>query len=285
MLSSKLRALALSTCALSLVACGGGGGSSSPSSPSPTPTGPTGASFALNGSAQKGTIINGRVEVRDVNNPDTVLATGRTSDTGGYDVSIPASANFNGPFVLVWVRGGDGAEMICDAPQGCNDAAVDFGERYAIDGDVILSALLPTPAEGESESIHITIASHLAALQAANTDNLTQEDLDNAQSQVAGLLGLSSNNVNGLAPANLMDADGEGTSDQWRLALINAGFMGALEEGDQSFGAGLVRMAEDFVLNDGQFIANEAGDDPNLISLEDVLEAAITAGRLGANKT
>ena len=104
--------------AIGLSACGGGssGGSSSAGSPPPPPPPPPvaqGTSFSLDGTTTKGLILNGYVDVVDAADATTLLIEGRTDAAdGSYDVTIPASANFTGPFVRVTVEGGPGAVFL-----------------------------------------------------------------------------------------------------------------------------------------------------------------------------
>ena len=280
--------------AIGLSACGGGGGSSSNDSvgvtPPPPPPAAQGTSFTIDGSSTKGLILNGYVDVVDAADASNLLIEGRTDAADGtYDVTIPASANFTGPFVRVTVRGGPNAEMICDAPDGClnpevNDSfgdpvTVEFGLDFPIDETVSLSAIVPTPADNTTDTVNLTIFSDLAAsLADDNADGtLTAEDISDANAQVSDLFGLLTIDPTELESVNIADSTANSTDDaSIRAAILSGGVLGAAFESGVDVGAALEKLRTDFLDNDGQLVINEAVDDPNLISLEDILEESLS---------
>ena len=287
-LSKKL--LSVSAIALlsvaTLSACGGSGSSSAPigvSPPPPPPPPPTGVSFSLGGGTTKGLILNGNVDVVDAANPSTVLVNGTTSATDGtYDLTIPDTANFSGPFVIVTVSGGGNAMMICDAAVGCVDSAgtaVNFGDSFPIDSTVTLSAIVPTPADGQSDTVNLNIFTDLAAsLAMSDSGSLTETAINDANAQVGNLFGLGDTNPADLAPINIADpATIISDPTDLRAGLISGGVLGAALENGSDIGAALETLRTSFATNDGQILVNETVDDPAVISLEDIFSEATDA--------
>lgn len=276
---SIVKAFLIST-ALALTACGGGGSSSAPTSvapppPPPPPPPPTGVSFDLSGSASKGLIFGGVVTVTDADDSAQNLTTGTTSSTDGtFTLSIPPDANFNGAFVRIVVTGGSGAEMLCDAPLGCN--GTNFGDRFSIDATTSLTAIIPAPAEGASRDVNLNIFTSLAASIVDGTSGaISQTALANAQSAVAAVYGLEDTDFS-LLPA--IDITGpsipETNTNNLRAALLSGGILGALLENSNGLSAALNAYTTAAQTNSANLIANESTDDPALVSLEDILDNA-----------
>ena len=291
-LSKKLMSVSI-IALVSATFLGGCGGSSSSSggattqtpTPTPTPT-PTGATFSLNGATTKGLILNGNVDVIDAADSSTILVSGTTSATDGtYALTIPDTANFDGPFVMVTVSGGAGAMMICDAASGCEDSAgtvVSFGESFAIDSNVSLSAVVPTPSDGQSDTVNLNIFTDLAA-SLAQSGTLSETTLNDANAQVGNLFGLGATNPADLASINIADA---GTSvidsADLRAGIISGGVLGAVFENGTDIGATLDAFRTSFAANDGQIVVNEAVDDTAVISLEEIFGDANEAADASA---
>lgn len=266
-----------------LAACGGGGGSSTSSPappPPPPPPPPSGQTFSVDGEVAKGLILGGAVSVTAPEDGDRVLLDGTTSTTdGSYSLSIPATAEFDGTYVRVTVTGQTGAQMICDAPDGCGDGVV-FGDTFGIGSDVSVQALVSAPGEGESSTVNVTALTDLAAALADDQGGLTEEVIANANSQVADLFGIVDSDLSSLPVIDITVDDVSGDDDALRSALVNAGIMGAAFESEGSLGASLETLRTRFTGSDGQLVGNEDIDDLELISLEDILGDALEAARL-----
>jgi len=240
-----------------------------------------GTSFTLDGATTKGLILDGFVNVADASDDTNILVSGRTDSADGtYDLMIPASGNFTGPFVRVSVEGGPGAVMICDAGDGClttGGANVAFGDTFAIDDTVTLSAIVPTPAENSTDTVNLTIISDLAAsLIDSNTGPLTAADNDQANAQVSDLFGLLTVDPTELEAIDVTDGSVNSTDDNaLRAAILSGGVLGAALENGADIGTALDNLRADFVANDGQLVINEDVDDPALISLEDIFEESL----------
>ena len=274
---------------VSLAACGGGGGgSSSPpptQSPPPSPPPPVGASFSLEGAAIKGLILGGVVTVTDPTD-DSEILTGTTSTTdGSFDLTIPTSAGFTGGFVRVTVTGGSDARMICDAASGCGNN-VAFGDAFPIDETVSLSAIVETPSEGNTKTVNVSALTDLAAQTAeAANGGLSATSLAEANSQVANLFGISTNDLSTLPAIDVTDPDVSGDTNALRAALINAGLLEAVLEDADPLGTALSDFLSSESLQNGEIVGNEDTDSPEIISLEDILEGALDAAQLNNSET
>jgi len=267
-----------------LTACSGGSGSTTqPETVTPPPPAPTGVTFSLDGASTKGLILNGYAEVTDAADDTNSLVSGRTSDVDGtYDVTIPDTANFEGPFIKITVSGGADAVMICDAGDGCiTDAGTTaaFGETFAIGENVTLSAIVPTPADNGTDTVNLNIFTDLAAaLVESASGALTEANINEANAQVSNLFGLVTVDPTELAPVNLADAMASSTDgNALRAAILSGGALGAALENGADIGTALENLRASFAANSGQIVVNEAIDDPALISLEDIFGEATNA--------
>ncbi|RCL85790.1 hypothetical protein [Hyphomonas sp.] len=267
-------------CAVLLAACGGGGGSGgSDPAPPPAPPAPSGINFELEGTATKGVILGGTVRVLDANDASVEIATGTTTTfDGSFDLSVLGSTGFEGQVVKIVVTGGSGAVMVCDAPSGCYD--VDFGETFEISDEFELSAIIETPTDGGSATVHVNAITTLAAELMeynANGDVLDRTDIVAANSQVADLFGLESEDLTSLPGVDVTTAepDNDLPADILRAAYVNAGFLGALLEGSGPLDQRMDALIQDFTENGGQMIMNEAEDNAAVLSMEDVFVSAV----------
>jgi hypothetical protein len=258
-----------------IVGCDGGGSSRS-SSPAVQQSGIT---AELAGSALKGIIKNGVVEVFDPADQTTVLARGSTNEGGSYSLTLPATANFNGEFLLIVVSGAnDGsAAMICDVPSGCDGVA--FGAEVEIGSDFTLRALVPTPTAGSTREIQINPFTDLASELALNSTSLNLTAVENANSQVRALFELGSTDLTRIPPIDLTDPVAVENTDETslRAAALGAAILAASQE--QSWGT-LASRLDDFrntlAANGGQLVGYEFEDSASIFSLEDVLDHGIS---------
>lgn len=215
----------------------------------------------------------------DINDPTVELATGLTSTVNGsFDLAIGSSKAFEGGVVKVIVTGGTGATMVCDVADGCGSTA--FGDSFLIDDDFVLSALIEAPADEGILTVNVSAITTLAAaLAEANADGgkPDAEDIAAANQEVATLFGLIETDLTHLPGLDVAHEriGVEPTIDELRAAFINAGVLGAMLEGNGTIGQRLDRLVTDFAENDGKLILNEAADDFNIISVEDIIAAAI----------
>ncbi len=275
-----ISALGLAACSSSTVETGELGPSPSPlpaPAPAPAPA-PVGTTFAMTGAASKGVILGGAVRVIDPSAPGTPILTGTTSATDGlYTLSLPDTQSVSSPLLKVTVSGQTGALMICDIAEGCGDA-ISFGDTFPIGPGVSISAIVPTPQTGITDTVNVTALTDLAAqLVEARADNapLSLELVVQANSQVADLFGLTGEDLADLPVFDITSDDAANfDANVLRAAFINAGVMSSAFENNADLGVALANLVDAFVEQDGQLVVNELTDSGSIFSLRDILEGA-----------
>ena len=254
-MKSFLQSIALVSAILFIVSCDSGGTSgvtSVPITPPQPPAPPADPEFGIDGRAVKGVIGGGTITVVDSAGADVAIASGGTTNADGSYTIIFDQAEVSAP-IVVTVAGGDGATMVCDIDLAGTDddcavgdgTSVAFGESYPLPGTFALRGLvaeIPTE-DGASATVNITPASDLAtnlALASADTSALTAADVEDASSQVLGLIqtitgtDLSGQDLNDIAIPDVADsADAAAASDSsLALAAFSAAIIANQGEGE-----------------------------------------------------
>ena len=269
---------------LFLSACGGGGSSGGGGSNSATAGKP--APKSVSGTAVKGVIANGIVQAWAVDNGavDRLLVSTSTDSQGNYSLSIPG--DYRGPVLIEISARDDGTTlMTCDGAAGCgsftgisdNDTnangLIDFGEKYVLDSQFRLKALVPNSKLSQAGNLDITLLTHLAASFAASFpqgyDNLSAEL---AITQIANLFELSENPFSLNAPDLTNPEDFAAATDQERLYSLISSSLASLAESSQ-LAATIETLASAFAGNTGQLVnrSNNVTD----ITLERILQAGL----------
>ncbi len=227
----------------------------------------------INGAAIKGIIKNGLVEVYGVNQgqvSSNPIITGTTSTTGSYSITLPV--NYSGPVQIIVKGKTDGSsKMTCDALDGCGTYT--FGSDMPLD-DVSLEALLPNATKGKTITGSVTPLTHMAAAYAKSL-GLGAEGIETANKKIASQLGLS--NITGTIPPDITNASATISSDanELKYAAISAAVANITQDNfDGDFSAALANLSQEYANNQGQFINNESTDDPQIVSLQELTEAA-----------
>lgn len=288
-INSLTKLLSVSVLAALLAACGGSGGASDSK---------TGASADPNaaqvtGNVMKGAVSHGVVTAYSIvdGQKGELLATGLTDANGHYRLQIPSS--YSGP-VKIEVRGGSDATMVCDAADGCGDAAsipsfdtnrngkIDFGETFPLDSDFELDAAVPSVTGGTTVTAAVTTITHLATNYAEHiSGGLNAQSIATANSQAANMFAVSGN-ILSLTPPNLANSESiaGANSSSVHYAVISAAILGVVDR--ENLGAKLNELAQTFASLNGQLYQNHALD--NSISLDDIAEQAfVLADKLNLN--
>ncbi|WP_017930702.1 glycoside hydrolase family protein [Robiginitomaculum antarcticum] len=226
--------------------------------------------------AIKGLMLGASVEVIDPGNSSQALVQGETSQTDGkFQLTIPASANFEGDYIKILVKGGAGATMICDAPAGCGAGTV-LGDVVSIDDSVVLTSTLKAPADNETVNVNLTMFSTLASRFAETaTGGLTDANLATADGKVTDVFDLGQVDIRAV---NLLDVTVVPTDTPsaatYRMSLISGGFWGAAVDDGVAIGAALSALADAFATGDGTIIGSEAVDTA-ATSLDEILGKAL----------
>jgi hypothetical protein len=288
------------------VACGGGGGGGNDPTPIQQPPDPPdppaqGTSFTLSGTAIKGVIAFGVVNVYasdDLTSP--IFVSPETTDANGvYTLTVPADAAFASDLVVVEVVAAeDGSStMICDANVvvGCiiEGVSYEFGEVMPLPPGFSLRAGLVAPGEGESIPVHLNTMTELALkLADATTLNgltfpLDEASLDLAYAQLATLLNIDVGDFASVAGIDLSSPTArEGASEvELKVAIISAALLAVALEEPGTLSTLIAASTDSLATKVAAFAADSTQDEPLAELLADVLEeAAELAGNLDKNE-
>jgi hypothetical protein len=236
-MKSFLQSIALVSAILFIVSCDSGGTSGVTNVPITPPQPPADPEFGIDGRAVKGVVGGGTITVTDSAGADVAIASGGTTGADGSYTIIFDQAEVSAP-IVVTVAGGDGATMVCDIDLAGTDddcavgdgTSVAFGESYPLPETFALRGLVAeVPTEdGASATVNITPASDLAtnlALASADTSALTAADVEDASSQVLGLIqtitgtDLSGQDLNDIAIPDVADSADAAAASESSLAL------------------------------------------------------------------
>ena len=236
-MKSILQSIALVSAILFIVSCDSGGTSGVTNVPIDPPQPPADPEFGLDGRAVKGVVGGATITVTDSAGADVAIASGGTTGADGSYTIIFDQAEVSAP-IVVTVSGGGDATMVCDIDLAGTDddcavgdgTSVAFGESYPLPATFALRGLVAeVPTEdGASATVNITPASDLAtnlALASADTSALTAADVEDASSQVLGLIqtitgaDLSGQDLNDIAIPDVSDSADAAAASESSLAL------------------------------------------------------------------
>jgi len=211
------------------------------------------------------------VSVAKADNPSEVIATGTTSvATGIFDLEVLDTANFTGSHLRITVTGGAGAEMLCDAPNGCG--TITFGGRLPIDNSFSLSAIIPTPAIGSVRDVYLSLYTDLIVAQLdAQSGLITSDSLAAADAEVRDVFGINLAAFDTIAPFDITGDVGSNATEAY-YSVVSGGLLGAVLENPNGLEAGYNSFRDEFVLNAGEILVSESTDDLTLVSLQDIYE-------------
>ena len=290
---------------LALTACGGSSATSSnerfnanPDQEQTTTDAETVERVSLTGLAVKGLVHGAKAELfRIVNGAveSNPYATGATDQEGRYDLTIVSKESYDGP-ALIRISWQPDAEITCDAQSGCGDypsqdnrdtntsGTVDFGERFDLEDDFQMAAIIPRLAT-RTDTDHIVTA-HVSSLTNASaalaqSDLISEASIDAANNQIRAVLGLEDDIDILLTPP----VDVTGSNPLPGSAEYGA-VTAALAEIAQSRGISLSEilsgLATEFENNQGQLLWNSKGSLTE-ISIAEVAEAALIIAQTSGN--
>lgn len=279
----------------SLEGCGGGGGSDSTANSTPTNTQSSAsdsqsanspqklpADSSIAGSAVKGVIQSGVVSAYEVENGQRgdLISTTTTDASGNFSVAV--SSLYSGA-VLLTVTADSNSTMTCDSLEGCgatasgdtsldsnNNGSVDFGERFTLPSNFMLSAALDS---ANQSSAHITTLSHLAAEYAADmAGGMSTYNVASANSQVGQIFNLAGN-LTEISPVDLTSstAVSNASSSQAQLSMLSVAVLDSLA--GSNLAESINQLASDFSNNQGQFVQNNSTD--GSATLDDISSRAM----------
>ena len=300
-MKSILQSIALVSAIVFIVSCDSGGPSGLTNVPITPPQPPADPEFGIDGRAVKGVVGGGTITVVDSAGADVAIASGGTTNADGSYTVIFDQADVAAP-IVVTVAGGDGATMVCDIDLAGTDddcavgdgTSVAFGESYPLPATFALRGLIAeVPTEdGASATVNITPASDLAtnlALASADTSALTADDVEDASSQVLGLIqtitgtDLSGQDLNDIAIPDVSDSADAAAASEESLAIAAFGAAIIANQGDgETVGDVIARVNASLSANaEGNLAASgtELGSLTNsVVTALTTVSAQVTAG-------
>jgi len=269
-----------------LIACGSGGGSESTEQTS-TPENLT----TIEGSAMKGAIVNGVVQVyliesqagEMVKSEQALDVLTRTNERGEYQFKIPGQyVNSN---VVVEITADSQTQMTCDVTEGCGETA--YGDLFFLSDDFIMKTAVTGVNSGETYSAHFSPLSHMAlAYASSNSDGLTSSSISNAFSHIETLMDLEQGAMQ-LAPADITDLERYSTlsKTEIELGVISAAFLGLVNSPDWDSIEEVLGHVEEKMSGSGQLASINLGALPD-VTLDDLFYNAtqISDDLLGATE-
>lgn len=216
-ISTALRLSALSI-ALLAAGCGGGGGGGNSSG------GSTAASTSVSGTAAKGIIKGGLVQVFAIDaqgvKGTTPVATGTTASDGTFTVSVPKS-------VLSFV-------VEVSATTGTVMADEATGRDLPMPTDLKLRNVVALSEATDSYTGAVSPLTEMAVKVAESAGSLTPANIQQAKAEMVGRFGFDPEAVK---PVNMNSAEAaNATDEQKKQALILAGISRMARDGDTSLG-------------------------------------------------
>ncbi len=239
--------------------------------------------LTLQGQVSKGLVMNTEVELFSVDSLDLGLSGNReivepvdTNDMGEYVFTVLPATDLEE--LLRFEVEGDGADMVCDAPQGCNSTP--FGEVFEVENDLDLRALIEVPLFGSTRIVNINILTTLATERAGELNGfrrVSPEDLEDATRDVASVLGVPNQDFSRVPFVDVTEPITSLDENAVRIAMIGGGVLGAAflhsdPDDDESY----LDELEDFIDEFSERLVS-CRDAPNqsTLSIEDIMVQAL----------
>lgn len=249
--------------------------------------------LTLTGQVSKGLVLNTEVELFSVDSVDLGLpGTGNreiikpvdTDDSGEYSFTVPLATDLEE--LLRFEVEGDDADMICDAPQGCNESP--FGAIFEVEDDLDLRALVEVPPFGTTRIVNINILTTLASERASALNGfrrVSPENLTDATRDVASVFGLPNQDFSRVPFIDVTQPFISSDENAVRIAMIGGGILGAtFLHSDPDDDEDYLEELEDFIdeFSDRQVFCR---NNPNqtTLSVEDIMAQALDVARINGD--
>jgi len=192
--------------------------------------------------------------------------------------------------LLLYKVKADGADMICDAPQGCIIA--DFGQTFEVDDDLDLRAYIRVPELGTTQTVNINILTTLAARSAQELaegfERVDPDDTDRGRREVARIFGLSQSlDFTTIPFVDVTQPITSANENAIRAAMIGGGVLGAaFSHSDPDDEDDYLEELDDFIdeFKKGTVPCQNAADQKTL-SIEDVMAFSLDVARINGSRT
>jgi len=247
--------------------------------------------LTLNGQVSKGLVSNTEIRLFSVDSFPLITDGNREiiepvqiDETGQYTFTVLPSTDVED--LLRFEVEGDGADMICDAPQGCNDVA--FGEVFEVEDDLDLRALIEVPPFGSVRIANINIMTTLATRRAGQLngfERVSPGDLEDAQEDVASVFGIAERDYSTVPFIDVTQPITSNDEDAVRIAMISGGILGAtFLHSDPDDDEDYLEELDDFIdeFGDREVFCRDAPDQTT-ISIEDIMVQALEIALLNGD--
>lgn len=249
------------------------------------------AVLTLNGKVSKGLVKNTRIRLFSVDRLTVIFSGNREiiepvqiDETGNYSFSVLPATDLEE--LLRFEVKGDGADMVCDAPRGCNEA--DFGDTFEVEDDLDLRALIEVPRFGATRTANVNIFTTLAAKRAGQLNGfrrVSPGDLRDGQEDVASVLGVSNQDFSAVPFIDVTQPFTSTDENAVRLAMISGGILGAsFLHSDPDDDEDYLEELDDFIdeFGDREVFCRNAPDQRTL-SVEDIMAQALEIARINGD--
>ena len=249
--------------------------------------------ITLTGQVSKGLVSNTRVRLFSVDGfIEDILGTNRQivepvqiDNTGTYRFTLPPAIDFEE--LLLYEIEADGADMICDAPQGCNSFA--FGETFEVEDDLDLRAFIPVPQLGTTQIVNINILTTLTARSAQNLaegfERVDAEDVSRGQQETARIFGLPNQDFTRIPFVDVTRPITSTNETAIRAAMIGGGVLGAtFAHSDPDDDEDYLEELDDFIDDYGDgLIACQNSPEQTTLSFEDIMVYALQIAEMNGS--
>ena len=249
------------------------------------------SALTLNGQVSKGLVTNTDIRLFSVdsfnllgNGNREIVERVRIDESGRYNFTVLPSTDLEE--LLRFEVEGDGADMICDAPQGCNEFA--FGDTFEVEDDLDLRALIEVPSLGTTRTANINILTTLAAKRAGQLNGfrrVSPGDLRDASEDVASVFGIVNQDYSTVPFIDVTQPFVSFDENAVRIAMISAGVLGAtFLHSDPDDDDDYLEELDDFIdeFGDREVFCRDAPQQTTL-SIEDVIAQALEVARLNGD--
>lgn len=190
--------------------------------------------ITLSGKVSKGLVSNAEVKlfsvdgyITDFLSPRQIVEPGYVDATGTYTFTLLPAIDF--AELLLYKIEGDGADMVCDAPQGCGQTG--FGQTFEVK-DLDLRAYLPVPSLGTTQTVNINILTSLVERSAKNLaderfEGANPEYVQRGREEVSGVFGLPDQDFTKVPFVDVTRPITSTDENAIRAAMIAGGVLGA----------------------------------------------------------
>ena len=248
--------------------------------------------ITLTGQASKGLVSNTKVRLfsvdgflADLFGEREIVEPVRLDETGTYVFTILPATDFEN--LLLYKIEGDGADMVCDAPQGCNQ--VPFGDTLEVGKDLDLRAYIPVPQLGTTQNVNVNILTTLSARSgqdlAEGFERVDPGDVSAGQREVARIFGLPNQNFHEVPFVDVTRPITSTDENAIRAAMIGGGVLGAaFAQSDPDDDDDYLEELEDFIDDFGKArIACKDSPTQTTISIEDVMRYAWDVSKINGS--